>query len=67
MHAFMEMVGLEKTRHSVARLVVDENGAQERLLGFDIVRRLAVFGFGVLGVDRSKLRLGIECTHVQLS
>src|SRR5690606_37291622 len=35
-----EMLGLEEAGDPVHGLVVDENGAEQGLLGFDVVRRL---------------------------
>ena len=35
-----EMIGRKKARDAVERLVVDEDGAEQRLLGFEVVRCL---------------------------
>ena len=42
---FEEMLRLEEIGNAVERLVIDEDGAQQRLLGLDIVRRRAERGF----------------------
>ncbi len=50
-----EMRRLEKIGDAVKRLVVDQDGAEQRLLGLDIVRRDAVLrrgGFGQLADGR---------------
>jgi len=44
-----EMLGPQEFGNPLIGRIVDQNGAQERLLGFEIVRRLAemgVFGAG---------------------
>ena len=41
-YGFVEMVRLEEVRDAVEGFVVDENGTEQGLLGFDIVRRLSV-------------------------
>ena len=41
-----EMLRLEKIGNPVERLVVDEDGAEQRLLGLDVVRRAAVLRRG---------------------
>jgi hypothetical protein len=38
MDRFVEMPRLEKVRNAIQGFVVDEDGAQQRLLGLDIVR-----------------------------
>ena len=40
--ALVEMLGFEEVRDAVERLVVDQDGAEQRLLGLDIVRGLPV-------------------------
>ncbi len=44
MHGLEEMLGQEKIGHPVSRLVVHQDGAQQRLFGFDGVRQLAITG-----------------------
>ena len=44
MQRVVEMIGLQEARHAVVRLVVDEHGAQQRLLCFKVVRCHAVGG-----------------------
>ena len=54
-----EMLRLEEVGNAVKRLVIDEDGAEQRLLGLDIVRRRAERGFrgSLLARDR------IDCCH----
>ena len=40
-----EMLRLEEIGNAIERLVIDQNGAEQRLLGLDIVRRRAECGF----------------------
>jgi hypothetical protein len=44
MDRLVEMLGLEKIRNTIERLIVDEDGAEQRLFGVEIVRRLPVAG-----------------------
>ncbi len=44
-----EMLGPEEARDAVERLVVDEDGAEQRLLGLDVVGRAAERQRVVLG------------------
>ncbi len=53
-----EMRRLEKARHAVVGLVVDEDRAQERLLRVDIVRLHPVGGVGALA---GLCRIGVRC------
>ena len=46
-----EVLGLEEVRHAVEGVVVDQDGAEQRLLGFHVVRGLAE-GFGRLRQGR---------------
>src|SRR5262249_1308213 len=46
MQRLVKMFGLEKARHALERVVVDQDRAQERLLRFDIEGRLAIVGWG---------------------
>ncbi len=39
MHRLVEMLGQQEIGDAIERLVVDEDGAQQRLLGFDVLRR----------------------------
>src|SRR6185369_11150940 len=39
MHRIEEVRGLEEVRDAIERLVVDEDGAQQRLLDLDVARR----------------------------
>ena len=61
----VEVVRLEEARHAVVRLVVDEDGAEQRLLGLDVVGRGAE-GQGV-GARRRCRRVGGlaagDCVH----
>jgi hypothetical protein len=51
-----EMMRLEKPRHAVVRLVVDEDGAEQRLLGLNVLRHLAV-------AFASRLELALRKIH----
>jgi len=42
----IKMHRLQKVRHAIIGIVVDEDRAQQRLLGLNVVRRLAVKRFG---------------------
>jgi hypothetical protein len=57
--SFMKVVRLEECCYPVACLVVDQDRTEQRLLGLDIMGRLAILRFGVVRVDRSKLRFGV--------
>ncbi len=50
-----EMVGLEKGRHPVAGVVVDQNGAEQRLFRLEIVRGHAVGILFAAGRDRPQV------------
>ncbi|MNL30748.1 hypothetical protein D3C87_1525030 [compost metagenome] len=39
------MHGLQEVRHAVIGVVIDEDGAEQRLFSLDVVRRLAVMRF----------------------
>jgi hypothetical protein len=41
-----EVLGLEKIRDAVESVVVDQDRAEQRLLGFDVLRRGALLRFG---------------------
>ncbi len=50
MHRLEEMLRLEEIRDPVEGLVVDEDRAEQRLLGLDVLRRLPVV---LVGLDRA--------------
>ena len=61
----VEVVRLEEARDAVVGLVVDEDGAEQRLLGLEVVRRGAE-GEGIARVGASRGRGGLaagECVH----
>src|SRR5208282_1659741 len=49
MNLLDEMLGLEKVGDAVESVVVDQDGAEQRLFGFEVDRRGAVGGFGRIG------------------
>src|SRR5262249_59594988 len=53
MHRLEEMRGLEEVGYAVERVVVDEDGAEQRLLRLDVVRCSAI--------ERRRRRNGLEC------
>ena len=62
----VEMLRLEEARHAVVRLVVDEDGAEQRLLGLDVVGRGAEGQrVGRLGFRRGGGGLAGGCVHAR--
>jgi hypothetical protein len=60
MNGFVEMLGLEKIRDPVKRLVVYQQRADQRLLGLDIMGREPICGGGF---GRLLARNGVENGH----
>ncbi len=46
MQFMRKMLGLQEIRDAVERVIVDQDRAEQRLLGFDILRRGALLRFG---------------------
>ena len=58
MQRIVEVVRLEEARDAVVRLVVDEDGAEQRLLGLDVVGGGAEgLGLGGAGASAARRRL----------
>jgi hypothetical protein len=52
-----EVLRLQKIRHPIERIIVDQNGAEQRLFGFDIVRRAPIGRSSRLGGELVNVRI----------